>query len=99
MLATSGKQFPMKNRFDIIVVGGGPAGCAVARAHGLSGRSVALLEADPAGQPKQRFAGEWLHPQGVEALQKLGFGEIAASVGRPRGRGFVVYPGHGASPV
>ena len=67
----------MKNRFDIIVVGGGPAGCAVARAYGLSGQSVALLEADPEGQPKQRFAGEWLHPQGVEALQKLGFGEIA----------------------
>jgi 2-polyprenyl-6-methoxyphenol hydroxylase-like FAD-dependent oxidoreductase len=57
------------------------------------------LEADPEGQPKQRFAGEWLHPQGVEALQKLGFGEIAEKVGRPRGRGFVVYPGHGESPV
>ncbi|MFM8654675.1 MAG: FAD-dependent monooxygenase, partial [Verrucomicrobiota bacterium] len=75
------------------------AGCAVARAYGLSGQSVALLEADPEGQPKQRFAGEWLHPQGVEALQKLGFGEIANKVGRPRGRGFVVYPGHGESPV
>ena len=99
MLATLGIRFPMKNRFDILVVGGGPAGCAAARAYGLAGRSVALLEADPAGQPKQRFAGEWLHPQGVEALQKLGFGEIAASVGRPRGRGFVVYPGHGESPV
>jgi 2-polyprenyl-6-methoxyphenol hydroxylase-like FAD-dependent oxidoreductase len=71
----------------------------VARAYGLSGQSVALLEADPEGQPKQRFAGEWLHPQGVEALQKLGFGEIAEKVGRPRGRGFVVYPGHGESPV
>jgi 2-polyprenyl-6-methoxyphenol hydroxylase-like FAD-dependent oxidoreductase len=35
----------------------------------------------------------------VEALQKLGFGEIAEKVGRPRGRGFVVYPGHGESPV
>ena len=71
----------------------------MARAYGLSGQSVALLEADPEGQPKQRFAGEWLHPQGVEALQKLGFGEIADQVGRPRGRGFVVYPGHGESPV
>jgi 2-polyprenyl-6-methoxyphenol hydroxylase-like FAD-dependent oxidoreductase len=57
------------------------------------------LEADPKGQPKQRFAGEWLHPQGVEALQGLGFGEIAEKVGRPRGRGFVVYPGRGESPV
>ena len=99
VLAKVGTEFLMKNRFDIIVVGAGPAGCAVARAHALSGRSVALLEADPAGQPKQRFAGEWLHPQGVEALQKLGFGEIVETAGRPRGRGFVVYPGHGESPV
>jgi len=89
----------MSNRFDVIVVGGGPAGCAAARAFGLSGQTVALLEADPAGKKKQRFAGEWLHPQGVEALQKLGFGEIAEKVGRPRGRGFVVYPGHHESPV
>jgi len=89
----------MKSRFDVIVVGGGPAGCAVARAFGLSGQTVALLEADPAEKKKQRFAGEWLHPQGVEALQKLGFGEIAEKVGRPRGRGFVVYPGHNESPV
>jgi len=99
MLATLGIQIEMKNRFDVIVVGGGPAGCAAARAFALSGQSVALLEADPVGKTKQRFAGEWLHPQGVEALQQLGFGNIVASVGRPRGRGFVVYPGHGESPV
>lgn len=90
---------PMRERYDVIVVGGGPAGCAAARAFALAGQSVALLEADPLGKTKQRFAGEWLHPQGVESLEKLGFGEIVASVGRPRGRGFVVYPGHGESPV
>ncbi|NDD82100.1 MAG: FAD-dependent oxidoreductase, partial [Verrucomicrobia bacterium] len=96
---TSSTNLEMKSRFDVIVVGGGPAGCAAARAFALSGQSVALLEADPAGKTKQRFAGEWLHPQGVDALEQLGFGEIVASVGRPRGRGFVVYPGHGDSPV
>ena len=89
----------MKNHFDVIVVGAGPAGCAAARAFALSGQTVALLESDPAGQSKQRFAGEWLHPQGVEALEQLGFGEIVESIGRPRGRGFVVYPGQGESPV
>jgi len=99
MLLTSDTEITMSDRFDIIVVGAGPAGCAAARAFALSGQSVALLEADPVGKTKQRFAGEWLHPQGVEALQQLGFGEIVASVGRPRGRGFVVYPGHGESPV
>ena len=58
MLATLGIQIEMKNRFDVIVVGGGPAGCAAARAFALSGQSVALLEADPVGKTKQRFAGE-----------------------------------------
>ena len=99
LLMPSSNENPMNHRFDVIVVGGGPAGCAAARAFALSGRTVALLEADPAGKTKQRFAGEWLHPQGVESLEQLGFGEIVASVGRPRGRGFVVYPGHGESPV
>ena len=89
----------MNDRFDLIVVGAGPAGCAAARAFALSGKSVALLEAEPEGQSHKRFAGEWLHPQGVDALEQIGFGSITSMKGRPRGRGFVVYPGHGESPV
>jgi squalene monooxygenase len=89
----------MQNRTDVIVVGAGPAGCAVARAYAMAGRSVVLLEAEPEGKSHKRFAGEWLHPQGVDALKKLGFGSITSMQGRPRGRGFVVYPGHGESPV
>ena len=89
----------MSNRTDIIVVGAGPAGCAVSRAYALAGKKVILLEAEPVGKSGKRFAGEWLHPQGVDALKKLGFGSIASMQGRPQGRGFVVYPGHGESPV
>ena len=89
----------MNTRFDLIVVGAGPAGCAAARAFALSGKSVALVEAEAEGQSHKRFAGEWLHPQGVEALEQIGFGSITSLKGRPRGRGFVVYPGHGESPV
>jgi 2-polyprenyl-6-methoxyphenol hydroxylase-like FAD-dependent oxidoreductase len=63
----------MSKKTKIIVVGAGPAGCAVARAYALAGTSVVLLEAEPEGLIHKRFAGEWLHPQGVEALQQLGF--------------------------
>lgn len=84
---------------DIVVVGAGPAGCAVARAYALAGQRVVLLEAEEQGKSRKRFAGEWLHPQGVDALKKLGFDAITAMQGRPQGRGFVVYPGHGESPV
>ena len=59
----------MKKRTDVIVVGAGPAGCAVARAYAMAERSVVLLEAEPAGKSHKRFAGEWLHPQGVDALK------------------------------
>jgi 2-polyprenyl-6-methoxyphenol hydroxylase-like FAD-dependent oxidoreductase len=89
----------MTTNTDIVVVGAGPAGCAVARAYALVGQRVVLLEAEEQGKSRKRFAGEWLHPQGVDALKKLGFDAITAMQGRPQGRGFVVYPGHGESPV
>ncbi len=89
----------MTTNTDIVVVGAGPAGCAVARAYALAGQREVLLEADEQGKSRKRFAGEWLHPQGVDALKKLGFDAITAMQGRPQGRGFVVYPGHGESPV
>ena len=89
----------MTTNTDIVVVGAGPAGCAVARAYALAGQRVVLLEAEEQGKSRKRFAGEWLHPQGVDALKKLGFSAITAMQGRPQGRGFVVYPGHGESPV
>jgi len=89
----------MTTNTDIVVVGAGPAGCAVARAYALAGQRVVLLEAEEQGKSRNRFAGEWLHPQGVDALKKLGFDAITAMQGRPQGRGFVVYPGHGESPV
>jgi len=89
----------MTTNTDIAVVGAGPAGCAVARAYALAGQRVVLLEAEEQGKSRKRFAGEWLHPQGVDALKKLGFDAITAMQGRPQGRGFVVYPGHGESPV
>ena len=57
---------------DIVIVGGGVAGCANAVAFGKQGRSVVLLEKSLA-QP-ERVVGELLQPGGVRALHALGMG-------------------------
>jgi squalene monooxygenase len=60
------------HRSDIVIVGGGVAGCAAAVAFGKQGRTVVLLEKSLA-QP-ERVVGELLQPGGVRALHSLGMG-------------------------
>lgn len=55
---------------DVVIVGAGIAGCALAVALGKQGRSVILLEKS-LRQP-DRIVGELLQPGGVAALEKLG---------------------------
>ena len=55
---------------DIVVVGAGIAGCALAVAFGNQGRSVILLERSL--KEPDRIVGELLQPGGVAALEKLG---------------------------
>ena len=55
---------------DIVIVGAGIAGCALAVALGNQGRSVILLERDL--REPDRIVGELLQPGGVRALEKLG---------------------------
>lgn len=57
---------------DIVIVGGGVAGCATAVAFGKQGQTVVLLEKSLA-QP-ERVVGELLQPGGVRALHSLGIG-------------------------
>ena len=45
----------MSKKAKIIVVGAGPAGCAVARAYALAGCSVVLLEAEPEAKSRKRY--------------------------------------------
>jgi squalene monooxygenase len=60
----------MHHEADIVVVGAGIFGCAIAWALGNQGRSVLLLEKS-LKQP-DRIVGELLQPGGVQALEKLG---------------------------
>jgi FAD binding domain len=55
---------------DVLIVGAGIAGCALAVALGKQGRSVILLEKNL--KEPDRIVGELLQPGGVWALEKLG---------------------------
>jgi len=91
-------------KFDVVVIGAGPAGATAAIAQAQRGRSVLLLEANP--NAADRLAGEWLHPRAVRVLSALGV-ELDASAspsdgtvgGFDSGRGFVVHPDDGSEPV
>ncbi|MGW2369872.1 FAD-dependent oxidoreductase [Streptomyces sp. NPDC001667] len=80
---------------DVVVVGAGPGGCAAALGLARGGAQVLVLE--PRVDRTSHFAGEWLHPAGVAALDRLGV-EL-----RPpdfiRNKGFVLHPGGGQPPI
>ena len=86
---------PSSNRYDVLIVGAGVAGCALA--HGLatitaSSRSkplkIGLLERSFA-EP-DRIVGELLQPGGCAALRKLGMEDCLDNIGAVPVRGYCV---------
>ena len=63
---------------DVVIVGAGIAGCAMAVALGKAGRSVLLLEKNL--KEPDRIVGELLQPGGVRALEKLGLRECLEEI-------------------
>ncbi|KAJ5786359.1 uncharacterized protein N7503_011571 [Penicillium pulvis] len=63
---------------DVVIVGAGILGCALAVALGRQGRSVILLEASM--KEPDRIVGELLQPGGVQALEKLGLLECLEDI-------------------
>lgn len=59
-----------RERWDAVVVGGGPAGSAVAARLARAGHAVLLL--DRARFPRRKPCGECVNPAGVAALRALG---------------------------
>ena len=59
---------------DVMIVGGGLAGCALALSLHRKGMEVLLVEREAA--PRDRFKGEYLQPYAVKSLIKLGLSEI-----------------------
>ena len=70
----------MRDRPDVTIVGGGPAGAALAMTLGRQGVTVVLYE--KARHPRLKPCGEGLLPHGVAALR-----EIAGLPKAPRVRG------------
>ena len=83
-------------RYDVAIVGAGPAGSLCAFAHARNGVRVALLEANP--RASRRLAGEWLHPPAVRILRDIGI-EIDGLPRTTEGKGFVVYPEDGSEAI
>lgn len=77
---------------DVVVVGAGVFGCAMAFALANQGRSVLLLERRMA-EP-DRIVGELLQPGGVAALKRLGLGHCFDGIDSVPCRGYnVIYRG------
>ena len=96
------------SRYDVIVVGGGPAGSTAALVLARDGARVALI--DKAAFPRDKACGDIVGPRGLQVLTDLGLprpkgrdvGEIClvGPTGRrsqlPCGEG-LTYPGHGTA--
>gem|GEM_PF-287431 len=96
----------MNGRFDVVVVGAGPAGSIAALVLARSGARVAL--ADKAAFPRDKACGDLVGPRGVQVLADLGLrvpdagqGSDLLAVGPSGGRARLpaftgrTYPGHG----
>jgi flavin-dependent dehydrogenase len=84
----------MGDAFDVVVVGGGPAGSACAIGLAQRGYAVALVER--AEHPRRKVCGEYLNPGAVGALEELGVRERVLADGRPLKGIRIVPPSGGA---
>lgn len=65
--------------YDLIIVGGGIGGSALATVMAQAGRSVLLLEQTEVYEDKVR--GEWIAPWGVAEVQRLGLYDLLVGAG------------------
>lgn len=65
--------------YDLVIVGGGIGGSALAAVMARAGRQVLLLEQSETYQDRVR--GEWIAPWGVDEVKRLGLYDLLRSVG------------------
>ena len=78
-----------KENYDVIVVGAGVAGAALAYSLGMRGRSVLCIERD-LSEP-DRIVGELLQPGGVLALRSLGLETCVDGIDAQKVHGYAMY--------
>jgi 2-polyprenyl-6-methoxyphenol hydroxylase-like FAD-dependent oxidoreductase len=79
------------DRVDLLIVGGGLTGASLASALADGSRRILCLEARAGRNP--RFAGELIHPTGVDVLDEIGVLDDLRRHGGVAARGFAVVPG------
>ncbi len=79
----------MSQSYDVLIVGGGFTGTSLACALSDGVRRILVLEARPGS--RRAFAGELIHPTGVEILEKLSLRAPLERAGAIRIEGFAVY--------
>ncbi|KXZ44567.1 hypothetical protein GPECTOR_65g185 [Gonium pectorale] len=77
--------------WDVIIVGGGVAGCALAYAQAKDGRRVLLIERD-LSQP-DRIVGELLQPGGYLMLKRLGLESCVDGIDSIKVYGYALFKG------
>lgn len=85
------------SKHDIVVVGAGIVGSALAYSLGKSGRKVALLERD--FDEPDRIVGELLQPGGVRALSKMGIVDTLEGIDAVPVEGYHVFYGPRSVPI
>lgn len=65
--------------FDVVIVGGGIAGCSLATVLARAGKSVLVLEREAAY--RDRVRGEYFQPWGVAEAIRLGVHDVLAGAG------------------